>query len=53
MENAVMKIIKLTQESRNNILEELLKRSPNHYDEYEKIVSDIIKNFPSLFRYNF
>jgi len=38
-----MKIIKLTQESRNNILEELIKRSPNHYDEYEKIVSDIIE----------
>jgi len=42
-----MKIMKLTQESRNNILEELLKRSPNHYDEYEKIVSDIIEQVKS------
>ncbi len=38
-----MKIIKLNQESKHNILEDLLKRSPNHYGEYEKIVNDIIE----------
>ena len=38
-----MKIITLNQESKRNILEDLLKRSPNHYGEYEKIVNDIIE----------
>lgn len=38
-----MKIITLNQESKHNILEDLLKRSPNHYGEYEKIVNDIIE----------
>lgn len=38
-----MKIIQLTKESKQNILEDLLKRSPNHYSEYEKIVADIIE----------
>ena len=40
---AKMKIIQLTKESKQNILEDLLKRSPNHYSEYEKIVADIIE----------
>ena len=38
-----MKIIQLNKESKQNILEDLLKRSPNHYSEYEKIVADIIE----------
>ncbi|MEG1993031.1 MAG: histidinol dehydrogenase [Acetivibrio sp.] len=39
-----MRIIKLTQETKRNILENLLKRSPNQYQEYEAIVGDILKN---------
>ncbi|MGN0305405.1 MAG: histidinol dehydrogenase, partial [Lachnospiraceae bacterium] len=38
-----MRIVKLTQESRNNLLEELLKRSPNQYGEYEAKVNEIIQ----------
>ncbi|MDD2972974.1 MAG: histidinol dehydrogenase [Lachnospiraceae bacterium] len=37
-----MNIVKLTEESKNNLLENLLKRSPNNYGEYETIVADII-----------
>lgn len=39
-----MKIVKLTQETKNNILENLLKRSPNSYGEYETTVNEIIEN---------
>ena len=34
-----MRIVKLTEESRKNLLEELLKRSPNQYGEYEAKVN--------------
>jgi histidinol dehydrogenase len=37
-----MRIIKLDNESKKNILENLLKRSPNNYESYEKTVSDIL-----------
>lgn len=37
-----MNIVTLTEESKNNLLENLLKRSPNNYGEYEQIVADII-----------
>lgn len=40
----VMRIIKLTEETKNNILEDLLKRSPNSYGEYESAVNDILEN---------
>ena len=39
-----MRILKLTKETQNNILENLLKRSPNSYDEFESRVNDIIQN---------
>ena len=39
-----MKKIKLTNESKNQILENLLKRSPGQYTEYEATVNDIISN---------
>lgn len=39
-----MRTIKLTDESRNNILENLLKRSPNSYGEYEAAVNEILDN---------
>jgi histidinol dehydrogenase len=38
-----MKVVKATKETTQNILEELLKRSPNHYKEYEEKVSFIIE----------
>lgn len=38
-----MRIIELTGESRKNILNDLLKRSPNHYSEYESTVSEILE----------
>jgi histidinol dehydrogenase len=39
-----MKIIELNKETKQNILEDLLKRSPNQYDEYAGVVSDILKD---------
>ena len=39
-----MRILKLTKETQNNILENLLKRSPNSYGEFESRVNDIIQN---------
>lgn len=36
--------IKLTKETIDGILENMLKRSPNNYAEYEKTVNDIILN---------
>lgn len=37
-----MRILKLTEETRTNILENLLKRSPNSYGEFEGRVNEII-----------
>ena len=37
-----MRILKLTPETKNNILENLLKRSPNSYGEFESRVAAII-----------
>lgn len=39
-----MRKLKLTKENTANILEELLKRSPHQYSEYEKTVADILDN---------
>lgn len=39
-----MRIVKLTPETRTNILENLLKRSPNAYGEYEGRVNAIIED---------
>lgn len=39
-----MKTIRLTAETRKDILDNLLKRSPNNYGQYEKVVADIIAN---------
>ncbi len=38
-----MRIIKLEESSRRNLLEELLKRSPSHYGEYEALVNSILE----------
>ena len=38
-----MRIIELTGETKKNILEDLLKRSPSHYGEYEETVNGIIE----------
>lgn len=43
-EDMKMRILKLTEETQNNILENLLKRSPNSYGEFESRVNDIIQN---------
>ncbi|MCI8787673.1 MAG: histidinol dehydrogenase [Lachnospiraceae bacterium] len=37
-----MRIVKLTKETKENILNDLLKRSPNNYSEYESTVNDIL-----------
>jgi len=37
-----MRIVKLNQETRTNLLDQLLKRSPNHYDTYMGQVQEII-----------
>ena len=39
-----MRIIPLTEESKSNILDDLLKRSPNNYDEYQDKVNEILNN---------
>ena len=38
-----MRIIALSTETQNNILNDLLKRSPNNYSQYEVIVDEIIE----------
>ncbi len=42
-----MKILKLTEESRKGLLDELLKRSPNNYGQYESQVKEIIEQVRS------
>ena len=37
-----MRIQKLDESTRQNLLEDLLKRSPNHYGEYEQGVAEIL-----------
>lgn len=43
-----MRIVRLTAESKHDLLQDLLKRSPNHYGQYEdtvaKIVADVRHN---------
>lgn len=39
-----MRIVELTQETKKNILSDLLKRSPNNYGTYEDAVNEILKN---------
>lgn len=38
-----MRILKLTEETRKNLLESLLKRSPNSYKQYEDSVNSIVE----------
>ena len=47
MGTGAMRIIKLTAETKQGILEDLLKRSPNNYSEYEETVNEIIANVKS------
>lgn len=39
-----MRIIKLTTETKQNLLDDLLKRSPNNYTEYADTVQEIVDN---------
>lgn len=39
-----MRIIKLDQQSKQNILADLLKRDPNNYNQYEDTVREIVEN---------
>ena len=39
-----MRIVKLNEESKKNILDDLLKRSPNNYDSYASTVNEIVNN---------
>ncbi len=52
-----MRIQKLDENTKKNLLDDLLKRSPNHYAEYESRVADILSNVRSkkdlaLFEYS-
>lgn len=38
-----MRIVELTSETKQNILSDLLKRSPNHYSEYEATVNEVVE----------
>lgn len=42
-----MRTISLTEETRKNLLENLLKRSPNQYGQYEATVSEMIEQVKS------
>ena len=51
-----MRIVKLTDETKKDILNNLLKRSPDNYGEYEAIVKDIVEDIhvnkdKALFKY--
>ncbi len=51
-----MRIVELTEKTKRDILDHLLKRSPDHYSEYETIVDEIIeqvcrKKDKALFEY--
>ena len=39
-----MRILKLNEESKKNILNDLLKRSPNNYDSFASTVNEIVNN---------
>ena len=39
-----MRIVELTKETKKNILNDLLKRSPNNYGSYEETVNQILQN---------
>lgn len=39
-----MRIVKLTSDTKTDLLNNLLKRSPNNYGQYETIVAEIISN---------
>lgn len=39
-----MRTIKLTDDTKKDLLNNLLKRSPNNYEQYESVVADIISN---------
>lgn len=39
-----MRIVKLNEDSKKNILEDLLKRSPNNYEQYADSVNEILSN---------
>ena len=39
-----MRKVKLNEESKKNILDDLLKRSPNNYDSYASTVNEIVNN---------
>lgn len=38
-----MRTLTLTEETKNNLLEDLLKRSPNQYEQYESVVKEVIE----------
>ena len=42
-----MRIVTLDENSKQNLLNDLLKRSPNHYGEFIDRVNDIINNVRS------
>ena len=42
-----MRIVTLTKETTKDIMEDLLKRSPNHYGKYENAVSEILNRVRS------
>lgn len=43
----IVRKIKLTEDTKKNILEDLLKRSPNSYGEFEETVNEILENVRS------
>lgn len=51
-----MRTLTLTEKTKNNLLEDLLKRSPNQYEQYDTVVKEIIEQIKNnkdsaLFKY--
>ena len=45
-----MRVVKVNEDAIENILSDLLKRSPNHYDEYQQSVDEIVENVKKKWR---
>ena len=43
-----MRILKLTEDTRKDILQNLLKRSPNNYDQYAGTVQGILDEITAI-----
>ena len=43
-----MRIVALTEDTKQNVMNDLLKRSPNNYSQYEDTVNEIIETVKTI-----